>query len=364
MRYTFVDEVTIHVRSGDGGPGCVAFRREKFIPWGGPNGGDGGRGGDVIIRADAQLATLLDYRFRPRAAAGQGETGMGSQCSGKAGDDLVLRVPVGTVVHRADTGVVVADLNAADAEVVLCKGGRGGKGNEHFKSSTRQAPRYAQPGEPGESFDIRLELKLLADVGLVGLPNVGKSSLISRISASKPKIADYPFTTLVPNLGVVQFGDMQHYVVADVPGLIVGAHTGAGLGSRFLRHVERVRCLVHMVTAEDDIPDRDPIADFEAIEEEMRLHDARLATVPRVLVLNRIDLPDVQAHRDSLAAFAKARNLPFFAISAASGAGIPELVRFLGEMVTRARLIAAAEPIVSTVPTVATVPVAPQAAGF
>jgi GTP-binding protein len=345
MRYTFVDEVTIHVRSGDGGAGCVAFRREKFIPYGGPNGGDGGRGGDVTLAVDPQLATLLDYRFRPKQHAGHGQGGMGNQCTGRDGRDLTLRVPQGTVIYNAETGELLADLSAPDSRYVAACGGRGGKGNEHFKSSTRQAPRFAQPGEPGVALDIRLELKLLADVGLVGLPNVGTSSLIARISASKPKIADYPFTTLVPNLGVVRFGDMQHYVVADVPGLIVGAHKGAGLGSRFLRHVERVHRIVHLVTADPDQPERDPVADFLAIEEEMRLHDARLAEVPRVLVLNRCDLPDVAAHADRVAAFAKERGVPFFAISAASGAGITDLVNCLGEAIVREReALAAAGP--------------------
>ena len=260
-----------------------------------------------------------------------------NQCTGHDGASLELRVPVGTVLFHAETGELIADLATPDAVIVLAKGGRGGKGNEHFKSSTRQAPTFAQPGEPGEAVSVRLELKLLADVGLVGFPNVGKSSLIARISASKPKIADYPFTTLVPNLGVVQFGDMQHYVVADVPGLIVGAHAGAGLGTRFLRHVERVRCLVHMVTASPEVPDRDVIQDFVAIEEEMRLHDARLALLPRVLVLNRIDLAEVREQIAVLQEFAQERNLPFFAISAATGAGIPALVRFLGDMVSQAR---------------------------
>lgn len=337
MRYTFVDEVTILVRSGDGGPGCVSFRREKFIPYGGPDGGDGGKGGDVVLHADPQLATLLDYRFRPRQIAGSGKSGEGARRSGKDGEGIVLRVPVGTVVHRADTGEVIVDMTEAGSKFVLAKGGRGGKGNEFFKTSTNQAPKYAQPGEAGEEFEVRLELKLLADVGLVGLPNVGKSSLIARISASKAKIADYPFTTLVPNLGVVQFGDMQHFVVADVPGLIVGAHQGAGLGSRFLRHVERVRRLVHLVTVVPDVDDRDPIADFESIEQEMRLHDEKLMDVPRVLVLNRIDLDFVSEEIERVRAYAEQRKMAFFPISAATGEGIDALVNYLGEAVSRER---------------------------
>jgi GTP-binding protein len=341
MRYTFVDEVKILVRSGDGGPGAVSFRREKFVPFGGPDGGDGGAGGSVVVRADAQLATLLDYKFKPRHIAGNGRKGEGARKTGKSGEDIVLRVPVGTVLYREDTGAWIADLNAPGMEIVLAKGGRGGKGNDHFKTSVRQAPDFAQPGEAGEEFEIRLELKLLADVGLVGLPNVGKSSLIARISASRPKIADYPFTTLVPNLGVVHFGDMQHFVVADVPGLIVGAHKGAGLGSRFLRHVERVRRLVHVVTVDPHDEARDPISDFENIEEEMRLHDEHLMQVPRVLVLNRVDLDFVSEETARVAAYAESKGIPFFPISAATGQGVQALVNCLGEAVDAARAEAA-----------------------
>ncbi|MBI3179657.1 MAG: GTPase ObgE [Deltaproteobacteria bacterium] len=333
----FVDEVTIHVHAGDGGPGCVGFRREKYVPFGGPDGGDGGDGGDVLIRADPQLGTLLDYKFQSRYQAKKGGPGEGNQRAGRDGENIVLRVPVGTVVFRADTGEQVADLAAPGAEVVAARGGRGGKGNTFFKSSTHQAPRYAQPGEPGEQGELRFELKLLADVGLVGFPNVGKSSLIARISAARPKIADYPFTTLVPNLGVVRFGDVQHFVVADVPGLIVGAHAGAGLGARFLRHVERVRRIVHLVTVEPDIPGRDPIADFEAIENEMRLHDEKLGAAPRVLALNRMDLDFVAKERERVGAYARSHDLPFFPISAVTGDGVQELVNFLGEAVSRER---------------------------
>lgn len=332
------------VRSGDGGPGCVAFRREKFVPMGGPSGGDGGRGGDVTIRVDPQMSTLLDYKFQPRHLAHHGYPGEGSDCSGADGEDALLRVPQGTVIYDAESGEMLADLDHADDEFVVAKGGRGGKGNAHFRSSTRQAPRFAQPGEPGCELSLRLELKLLADVGLVGFPNVGKSSLIARISAAKPKIADYPFTTLVPNLGVVRFGEIEHFVVADVPGLVVGAHAGAGLGSRFLRHVERVRRIAHLITHEADVPGRDPVADYLAIEEEMRLHDEKLASVPRVLVLNRIDLPDVRAKIDDVAAFARERELPFFPISAATGEGVQALVNHLGEAVARAKRETAAPP--------------------
>lgn len=346
MRYTFVDEVTIQVRSGDGGKGCVAFRREKFVPYGGPSGGDGGRGGDVIVIADPQLATLLDYRFAPRQFAEHGLPGEGSQCTGRDGVPRILRVPVGTTLYNAETSTVLADLDVADARYVVAQGGRGGKGNEFFKTSIRQAPNYAQPGEPGVGLALRLELKLLADVGLVGLPNVGKSSLIARMSAARPKIANYPFTTLVPNLGVVRFGEHEHYVVADVPGLIPGAHTGSGLGVRFLRHVERVSIIVHLVTSDAGPSERDPIADFLAIEEEMQLYDRNLAATPRVLVLNQVDLPEVAGHTARLQAFAAERGLPFFALSAASGAGVAELTRFLGMTLARKRRALAAAPTV------------------
>lgn len=337
MRHKFVDEVTIHIRSGDGGAGCVSFRRDKFIARGGPDGGDGGRGGDVIVRADPQLATLLDYKYRPRHIARNGQPGEGNQCSGAAGEEVVLRVPVGTIVHRVGDEEALADLDQPGAQIIVAVGGRGGKGNEHFKSSTRQSPRYSQPGETGQALDLRLELKLLADVGLVGFPNVGKSSLIARISAARPKVADYPFTTLTPNLGVVRFGGHNTFVVADVPGLIVDAHEGAGLGSRFLRHLTRVRRIAHLVTVEPDIPDRDPVADFDAIEREMRLHDERLADVPRILVLNRCDLDFVADATEKLKAFAAERGIPFFALSAATGDGTQALVNHLGEVISRER---------------------------
>ena len=278
----FIDEATIFVRSGKGGAGCVAFRREKYVDQGGPNGGNGGRGGDVIIRADAQRSTLLDYKFQPRHLAGNGAPGEGNQMTGKHGAQAALYVPVGTVVYDADSNDLLADLNQPDSEIVVARGGRGGKGNAHFKSSVNQTPRYAQPGEPWTERNIRLELKLMADVGLVGMPSVGKSSLIAHISAAKPKVAAYPFTTLVPNLGVVKFGIADHFVVADVPGLIVDAHQGAGLGTQFLRHVERVKRICHLVTVAIEEEGRDPISDFEAIEK-MRW----LFTIPSLLVSRR-----------------------------------------------------------------------------
>jgi len=336
VRSNFIDEVVINVRSGHGGAGCVSFRREKYVPMGGPDGGNGGKGGDVIVRADVQLSTLLDYKFQRKHSAKDGERGSGRQCSGADGIDAILKVPVGTMVFNADTQELIADM-AEPGDYVLARGGRGGKGNEHFRSSTQQAPKFAQPGEEGVELNIRLELKLLADVGLVGFPNVGKSSFIAKVSAARPRSADYPFTTLEPHLGVVSFGPEQSFVLADVPGLIVGAHEGQGLGTRFLRHIERVRRIAHLVTVEPDTEGRDPIADFEAIEAEMKLHNARLAEVPRVLVLNRIDLPCVAEHREALQKYAKKKKLPFFAISAATGEGVPELVKWLGHEVLSER---------------------------
>lgn len=338
MGYRFVDEATIRVRSGHGGAGAVSFRREKFVPKGGPDGGDGGAGGDVVVRADPQLSTLLDYKHAPRQFAANGQPGAGAQRDGKSGAEKVVRVPPGTAVLRADTGELLADLVTPGAQVVVARGGRGGKGNVHFKGPVRQTPRFAQPGEPGEELEIRLEVKLLADVGLIGFPNVGKSSLIARISAARPKIADYPFTTLQPNLGVVRVGAAQDLVVADVPGLIPGAHTGSGLGTRFLKHVERVSHLVHMVIAlpeEAGETGRDPIADFEAIESELHAHNPELGRKPRVLVLNQMDLDWVAQQEPRVRAYAESHGLPFFAMSTATGAGVQALVNALGEAIAK-----------------------------
>ncbi|MEC9466335.1 MAG: GTPase ObgE [Myxococcota bacterium] len=337
MSYSFVDEATILVRSGNGGQGCVSFRREKHVEFGGPDGGNGGRGGDVVLRVDDQLATLLDYRYRRKHFASNGAPGEGNQCSGKDGEAALLKLPVGTVVYNAETDEQLVDLCSAGQEFTVARGGRGGKGNAHFKSSTRQAPRYSQPGEPGAELSLRFELKLLADVGLVGMPSVGKSSLIARISAARPKIADYPFTTLSPNLGVVKFGITDHFVVADVPGLITGAHQGAGLGAQFLRHVERVRRIAHLVTVCPEEPGRDPIEDFEAIERELILHDENLKDVERVMVLNRMDLPDVQDAEERVAAYAKEHGMPFFAVSAVTGHGIEPLINHLGHVISNER---------------------------
>jgi GTP-binding protein len=289
----FVDEVRIHVKAGDGGNGAVAWRREKFIPRGGPAGGDGGNGGDVVLVVDEQLSTLLDYRYVREHRARSGEHGQGSDCNGKDGAHLLLRVPPGTVVKDERTGEQLADLAAGD-RMVVAKGGRGGLGNMNFATSTHQAPRHAEDGTPGEERDLVLELKLLADVGIVGYPNAGKSTLISVVSRARPKIADYPFTTLVPNLGVVSWKD-RSFVVADVPGLIEGAHAGAGLGHQFLRHLERCRVLVHLVEGAAPGEGRSPRADFEAINAELRLYSPDLASKPQIVAVTKVDVPEARA---------------------------------------------------------------------
>ncbi len=320
----FIDEAEIYVKAGDGGRGCVSFERERFRPNGGPNGGDGGNGGSVIIRADGRLHSLLDFKYAPRHLAKNGEHGMGGQCNGRKGESLLLKVPVGTVIYDADSGDELADLKEDGAEIIAAQGGRGGLGNMNFASATNQAPRYAQPGTPGEERNLRLSLKLLADVGLIGLPNVGKSTLISCISAAKPKIADYPFTTLIPNLGVVKIDDEASYIVADIPGLVPGAHAGKGLGDRFLKHVERVRLLVHLVTVSAD-ESADPRQDFRTINKELALFSPELAARPQLLVLSKTDLPWAKEWEKKLSAYAKRQKIPFMTISAPTGAGLDEL---------------------------------------
>lgn len=321
----FVDEATIHIKAGDGGNGCVSFRREKFVPRGGPNGGSGGKGGDVVIRASRSHRTLLDLKLNPRHLAGRGSHGEGSLKTGKDGRDEEILVPVGTIVRDAATGDIIADLAQDGAYCIAARGGRGGKGNAHFKSSTHQAPRFAQDGEPGEEWDIDLELKLLADVGIIGLPNVGKSTLISRISAARPKIADYPFTTLRPNLGVVKTGNYKSFVIADIPGLIEGAHQGMGLGIRFLRHVERTSMLIHML----DISKDGAVTawhDFETVNGELKAFNTAMMDKPQIVVINKTDLP---VTRERLAKETKAftrRDIPVIPISAVTGEGIKELI--------------------------------------
>jgi len=323
----FIDEAEITVASGDGGNGCIAFRREKFVPRGGPSGGDGGDGGDVWVAANASLNTLYPLRHQTHYRAGRGQHGLGSNCHGKRGQDLVIELPIGSVVRDAETKETLADLTEPGQRVCLAKGGNGGWGNQHFATSTRQAPRFAKPGLPGETRRLSIELKLLAEVAIIGLPNAGKSTLISVISAARPKIADYPFTTLTPNLGVVTRDD-DTLVVADIPGLIRGAHEGAGLGIRFLKHVERCRALCHLVDASAP-GDAEP--DVAAIEEELAAFSPEIAKRPRLLVASKTDAADPE-RLASIETAARRRGLPLHAISAATRAGIPELVHALFEI--------------------------------
>lgn len=321
----FIDEVEILAIGGAGGNGCMAFRREKYVPRGGPSGGDGGRGGHVVLRADRSLTTLLDLKYRPRLVAGRGEHGRGSDQYGRGGDDLLVRVPVGTVVHDRDTGDLLADLDRDAAEVIIARGGKGGLGNIHFKTSTNQAPRHTTPGEPGEERNLRLELRLLADVGVLGFPNAGKSSLIARVSAARPKIGDYPFTTLVPQLGVVRVDEGSTFVIADVPGLIEGAHAGTGLGTRFLRHLSRTALLLHVLDLSPD-SGRDPVEDFAVINRELALADPALAAKPQIVAANKLDLAEARERFPEVVSALAAQGHTVLGISAATGEGLPELV--------------------------------------
>jgi len=340
----FVDEVDIHVEAGDGGRGCLAFRREKFVPRGGPSGGDGGQGGSVYVVASAHINTLINFRFHPEFSAQRGAHGQGSNCTGKGGDDLELPVPIGTLVYEktgepGEPRRLLADLAEEGQRVLVARGGRGGLGNARFATSTNRAPRKVQPGEPGEIKDLRLELKLLADVGLVGFPNAGKSTLIARVSAARPKIADYPFTTLTPNLGVVRLSDDRSFVVADVPGLIEGAHRGAGLGHQFLRHLERTKVLVHLVDV-SGASGRDPAQDLETVRRELQLFQPALAAKPQLVAANKLDAVDPAEADDRVAALEKRAgelNLPFFRISGATGAGVAELLEAMWRRLAAAR---------------------------
>jgi GTP-binding protein len=339
----FIDEATIRVKAGDGGNGCLAFRREKYVPRGGPSGGDGGDGGDVIMESSERHNTLVHFRFNPEYKAERGRHGEGSNCKGREGADVLLKVPVGTIVYDAETGETVHDFSHADERVVIACGGRGGRGNARFATSTHQAPREHEEGRPGEERVFRLELKLLADVGLVGYPNVGKSTLISRISAARPKIADYPFTTLQPNLGVVAVGeakDERSFVVADIPGLIEGAHTGSGLGTQFLRHIERTRLLVHMVDVSDASGRPDPVKDFEVINGELQSFGAGLEKKPMMVVASKIDVVNKQKLTE-LKRYCKKEGLELFPISAVTGEGIEELKYAIADKVEETRLQAA-----------------------
>jgi GTP-binding protein len=321
----FIDRVKIRVQGGHGGNGVTAFRREKFVPRGGPSGGDGGSGGDIWIVADSSLNTLLHLRYNPEHVADRGRHGEGSNCSGREGEDRTVRVPVGTQIFEFTSGELLRDLAVDGERWLAAKGGRGGFGNSHFATSTNRAPRYHQSGSEGEELELQLELKLLADVGLVGFPNAGKSTLISVISAAKPKIADYPFTTLEPNLGVVDLGDFRTFVVADIPGLIEGAHEGAGLGDRFLRHIERTKLLLHLVDVSSS-SGREPVSDYLTVKRELQAYNPQLAERPQIVVATKLDALDEPERLSALKAQANAEGLPFFEISSATNQGTKELV--------------------------------------
>lgn len=334
----FIDEVEVQACGGHGGRGCVAFLREKYRPHGGPAGGDGGRGGSVVLVADPGLTTLLDLKFQPLLRAPRGEHGRGKCQHGKNGEDLTVRVPVGTLVRDADTGEHLADLAAAGASVVAARGGNGGWGNAHYATPTNQAPRRAQPGLPGEDRTLRLELQLLADVGLVGWPNAGKSSLIRTVSAARPRVADYPFTTLVPHLGVVRADD-SHFVMADIPGIIEGAHRGEGLGLRFLRHVSRTALLLHVLDL-SDLSGRDPVQDYERISDELRQFSPALAAKPEIVVANKIDLAEARAKLPAVQAYFAARRIAVYPISALTREGVGALMRVVAQRLRALRAAA------------------------
>ncbi len=326
----FLDQAKISVKAGSGGSGCVSFRREKFVPRGGPNGGDGGSGGSVWLETTLSTNTLNTFHHRQHFKAKRGEHGQGSNRSGRQGEDLILQIPVGTVLHdEADPSVLLGDLCEPGQRLCVARGGRGGKGNAHFATSTHQAPRFAQPGEAGEERWLILELKLLADVGLVGFPNAGKSTLISRVSAARPKIADYPFTTLVPNLGVVRLDEARSFVMADIPGLIEGAHEGTGLGTRFLKHVERTRMLLHLVDV-SPASERDPVSDLEIVDREIEAYRDILAAKPQIIVATKKDVAQDPQRIKALKAAALKLGRDFHLISAVTGDGLEELIQSVG----------------------------------
>jgi GTP-binding protein len=340
----FVDQVDIHIAAGAGGKGCLSFRREKYVPRGGPDGGDGGAGGSVYIVATPRKNTLVDFRFHPEFEAPRGQHGQGSNRSGQDGDDLEIEVPIGTLVYEKTpdgTTQLLADLAEEGQRVLIAKGGRGGMGNARFATATNRAPRKTQPGEAGEERWLRLELKLLADVGLVGFPNAGKSTLIARVSAAKPKIAEYPFTTLTPNLGVVSMSGDRSFVVADVPGLIEGAHAGQGLGHQFLRHIERTKVLIHLVDV-SSASGRDPLQDFETINEELRLFDPKLAAKPQIVAANKIDALDDPDRLARLERHLQSAGVPLYPVSAVTGEGLEPLLEAVWQQVAAARDRAAA----------------------
>ncbi len=337
----FVDKATIYIKAGRGGDGAVAFHREKYVAAGGPDGGDGGKGGDVILMPDPNLSTLMDFRYKRKYTAQNGENGRGSNCTGRGGDDLIIKVPRGTVVRDKQTGAVMADLSGTEG-FTAAKGGRGGWGNQHFATPTRQAPRFARAGQDGVEREIILELKLLADVGLVGFPNVGKSTLLSVVSAARPKIANYHFTTLFPNLGVVYLGEGSSFIMADIPGIIEGASEGAGLGHDFLRHVDRCRLLVHVIDASGSEA-RDPVEDFEAINAELRQYSETLASRPMIVAANKCDIADAE-YLDRLEKYVTEKGYPMFRISAATHQGVTELINEVGRQLSALPPIAVFEP--------------------
>lgn len=332
----FIDEAIIEVKAGDGGKGCVSFRREKYVPRGGPDGGDGGDGGDCILETSQNLSTLMDLKYRKRFEAGRGGHGKGKKMFGKRGETIRIRVPVGTVVKDAKTGRLLADLAKDGETFVIAKGGKGGHGNAHYVSSVRRAPRFASNSGEGEEKKIKLELKLLADVGLIGLPNAGKSTLIASISNARPKIADYPFTTKVPHLGVVRVGLGISFVVADIPGLIERAHQGAGMGIRFLKHVERTKILLHLIDVTDPL-NTDPLKSYQTLRKELEAYDSKLLSRPEIVVLTKMDLPDAQSRREKLVKFFRKQKREVFAISAVKREGLEPLIFAIYQRLTVAK---------------------------
>ena len=328
----FIDQAKIYIKAGDGGRGCVSFRREKFIPRGGPNGGNGGRGGHIIFTADSNVNTLLDIKLKQHYRAEKGEHGKGKDMHGRNGKDMALRVPVGTIVKEVETGNILVDLIEKGQCFTVAEGGRGGLGNAHFKSATRQTPRFAQPGEPGDEKEIILELKLLADVGLLGLPNAGKSTLISSLSSARPKIANYPFTTLTPILGVVNYGDYGSFVIADIPGLIEGAHNGTGLGFQFLRHVERTSILLHLVDISEMVED-DPVENFKKINNELKLYSSDLMKKLQIVAATKLDIKGDGKRLDRLTQYCKDKNYDFYPVCSVTGEGLKELTSHLAKKV-------------------------------
>jgi GTP-binding protein len=321
----FIDEAKIYVKSGAGGRGCVSFRREKYVPHGGPNGGDGGNGGDVVLITNENMTSLLDHRYKQHYKAKRGEHGKGKDMHGKNADTLFIPVPVGTIVRDFETGEILGDLTEKDETLLVAKGGRGGRGNARFATPTNQAPRIAEPGGEGEERTLLLELKLLADVGIIGFPNAGKSTLISKISAARPKVADYPFTTLVPNLGVVSYGDGKTFVVADIPGIIEGAHEGAGLGIQFLRHIERTKLLIHLLDL-SPATGRDPLDDYETLNRELKAYSIELSKKLQIVAPNKIDITEAKEKLRELNKYFREKGIKVYPISSATGEGLKELI--------------------------------------